>query len=159
MPSPPDHFLIVMKQSTQYLKGILILSYDVCVGFLSFFPPRVSWRNVFTYLWSHPCMLHCPTHHIIFDFVIPDNNDEKYKILELFTIQFPSSSCVLECPDVLLRITSQTDRQTDRQFSCCWQTVRCACGSVISQFNSLTHIHCSVALWLHLFVSSNKTCL
>ena len=57
-------------------------------------------------------MLHCPTHHIIFDFVIPDNNDEKYKILELFTIQFPSSSCVLECPDVLLRITSQKDRQT-----------------------------------------------
>ena len=40
--SPPDHFLILMKQSKQYLKAILILSFDVCVDCLSTFPLRAS---------------------------------------------------------------------------------------------------------------------
>ena len=139
IPSPPDHFLILMKQPTQYLKVILILSFDVCGDFLSIFPPRVSdetflcicylthacffvqpitsslilsyliiimakntnfgtfYGTVSTYLWFYPCMLHCPAHHVIFDFFIPNINVEKYKFFKFLQYSFPHPRVCVWC--------------------------------------------------------------
>ena len=58
IPSTPDHFLMLMKQSTQYLKAIIILSFDICVDFLSIFPRRVS-DETFLYICdlTHACFI------------------------------------------------------------------------------------------------------
>jgi len=86
------------------------------------------YSTVSTYLWFDPCMLHCPAHHATFDFVIPNNTGKKYKFCNFLQYSFPHPRvcvCVCVCVCVWMsRCFSEDhfpDRQTDRQFPCCWQ--------------------------------------